>query len=188
MRGILAAILALAATISISNATTPCSYTLKRNGVTRKYDLSSLHHSGTEVDTLDYVSPALLARFFVNMCGTSTSGCDRSKNPSVCRYDFDTGDNHVAGLLATQEFSDLPEAFLKGVDDGISVTYSGGDTCQSTKYATTIYVICTTNETPYIYDADENNECHPILYLYATCGCGSSQKGGIGTGSIILIM
>ena len=194
MKGALAAIMSLAAIACllvspVSGTDVKCTHTLKRGGTTRSYDLSSLYHVSSLSDSLNFVSLDKFCTYFINVCGISTSGCDRSNKPSVCINTFE-GDTYVGGLLSTQTFSELPGSVLKTVDDGISVSYSKGDTCGSSQYKFTLHIICNEDyPSGFAYDADDDNPCSPEIYVYASAGCATViSSGGLGAGGIILIM
>ena len=122
----------------------------------------------------------------MNFCGYTTAIC--TIGSSVCQY-ASNGQYYSCGMLDSQTIYALSS---EDPGKGLVVKYGGGDQCSGGPMrATTINIVCAEDAPGYIYSAEEG-DCDYTLSMYSKVACGKSVKygsgGGIGAGSIILIM
>lgn len=120
----------------------------------------------------------------INVCGTATGSC--GSGVAVCQRD-NSYRSHNCGLLNTQSIYGL-----SSVDPGkgVTVKYVGGDQCSGgPERATTLNIICSADSPGYVADVTEG-DCDYTATIYSAAGCGKKVGGGggLGAGSIILIM
>ena len=130
--------------------------------------------------------------YYVNVCGISYYSSNTYYNcksgSSICRRDMQNQYSSY-GLLAKQKVQPSIESDVK-IGEGVTITYSDGDTCSSGKNKVgTVHIRCSNTADPgYLYDIKESDDCESSLYMYSVVGCAVVSKVSIGAGGIILIM